>query len=56
MPTLDKKDFDELVNEVISKIREYIYSGEGHTKTSRRGDLKEIINKFADKDNENINN
>ena len=56
MATLEKKDLDELVNEVISKIRDYIYNGEVNTKTSRRAELKEIISKIADKNNENINN
>ena len=56
MNTLDKKNFKELEKEIISKIREYIYNGEVNTKSSRRAELKEIITKFAEKENENNNN
>ena len=55
MATLEKEEFEKLVIEVITKIRDYIYSGEVHTKTSRRADIKEIVNKYADRDNENSN-
>jgi hypothetical protein len=56
MNTLDQKNLKELEKEIIIKIREYIYSGEVNTKSSRRAELKDIITKFAEKENENKNN
>ena len=56
MNTIDKKIFHELEKKIILKIREYIDNGEVNTKSSRRAELKEIITKFAEKENEKINN